>query len=106
MSALDLEPDAHMVDMGQRIREGVDALVQGFGALQTDPEAAFGCADAARKSERRVEKAYRRALADLFQGDDYLNMLKRREIYRHISNCADRMADAANSLHDIIVKIS
>ena len=37
---------------------------------------------------------------------DYLNMLKRREIYRHISNCADRMADAANTLHDIIVKIS
>lgn len=106
MTALDLDPDEHMVKVGQAIREGVDALVEGYAALQTNPEAAFGSADAARKAERRVEKAYRRALADLFKGDDYLNMLKRREIYRHISNCADRMADAANTLHDIIVKIS
>ena len=53
-----------------------------------------------------MEKAYRRAIADLFQGDDYINMFKRREIYRHLSNAADRMADAANTLHDIVVKMS
>lgn len=106
MSALDLKPDKRMVEVGRCIRDGVGALVEGFAALGTDPQAAFGSADAARKAQRKVEKAYRRALAELFQGDDYLNMFKRREIYRHVSNCADRMADAANTLHDIIVKIS
>ena len=58
-----------------------------------------------RTAERRVEKAYRRAIADLFQGDDYINMFKRREIYRHLSNAADRMANCANTLHDIVVKM-
>ena len=63
-------------------------------------------ADAACKCERKCEKAYRRALAELFQGDDYLNMFKRREIYRHLSNAADRVAAAGNRLHDIVVKIA
>ena len=52
-----------------------------------------------------MEKAYRRAIAELFQGDDYIHMFKRREIYRHLSNAADRMANCANTLHDIVVKM-
>ena len=34
-----------------------------------------------------------------------VNMFKRREIYRHLSNGADRVAIVANRLHDIVVKI-
>ena len=60
----------------------------------------------ARKAERKAEKSYRRAIAALFQGDDYITMFKRREIYRHLSNAADRMANCANTLHDIVVKIT
>ena len=56
--------------------------------------------------ERLVERAYRQALAELFQGDDYINMFKRREIYRHLSNTADRMAACADTLRDITVKMS
>jgi uncharacterized protein Yka (UPF0111/DUF47 family) len=33
-------------------------------------------------------------------------MLKRREIYQHLARAADRMAHCANTLHDIVVKIS
>ena len=76
------------------------------GKLATDPAKAAEHADAARKGERHVEKTYRKALADLFQGTDYINMFKRREIYRHLSNAADRMAHCANTLHDIVVKTS
>jgi hypothetical protein len=32
-------------------------------------------------------------------------MLKRREIYRHMSNAGDRLAGCAGVLNDIIVKI-
>ena len=81
------------------------ALALGFASLATDPASAAAQADAARKAERKVEKAYRRAIAELFQGDDYINMFKRREIYRHLSNAADRMANCANTLHDIVVKM-
>lgn len=104
MDLLGVNPDVFTLEMSVCLRDGVTALAVGFGRLAKTPAEAAGDADIARKAERRVEKAYRRALAALFQGDDYLNMFKRREIYRHLSNAADRMAHCANTLHDIVVK--
>jgi uncharacterized protein Yka (UPF0111/DUF47 family) len=80
---------------------------------------------AARKAERNTEKVYRAALVELFEADAMvaalhqksegaeaeamlyvINMFKRREIYRHMSNTADRLEHAAGVLHDIVVQIA
>ena len=105
MEVLGLAPDKHCLEMAMHIKLGADALYIGYGKLATKPKEAAADADTARKAERKVEKAYRRAIAELFQGDDYIHMFKRREIYRHLSNAADRMANCANTLHDIVVKM-
>ena len=105
MDALGVKPDSFTLEMAKMLHEGTQALSRGFGKLGTTPAGAAVDADAARKSERRVEKLYRRALAELFQGDDYREMFKKREIYRHITNAAERMAHCANTLHDIVVKM-
>ena len=106
MDVLGVAPDKHSLEMAMHIKLGTDALALGFAHLAKQPATAAGDADSARKAERKVEKAYRRAIAELFQGDDYINMFKRREIYRHLSNAADRMANCANTLHDIVVKMT
>ena len=105
MDILALAPDHFTLEMTKLLKEGVDALAIGFGKLGHNPASAAEDADAGRKAERKVEKLYRKALAELFQGDDYLHMFKRREIYRHLANAADHMAHCANTLHDIVVKI-
>jgi len=105
MHVLHLEPDKHCLEMAVHLKTGAEALARGFGKLSTLPQAAVADADAARKAERKVEKIYRKAIGDLFQGADYLDMFKRREIYRHLANAADRMANCANTLHDIVVKM-
>lgn len=105
MDDLAITPDKRCLEMAMHIKLGTDALAEGFALLAKSPAKAADAADAARKAERKVEQAYRRALGELFQGDDYINMFKRREIYRHLSNAADRMATCANTLHDIVVKI-
>jgi len=105
MDVLALTPDKRCLEMAMHIKLGADALYIGYGKLATKPKEAATDADTARKAERKVEKAYRRAIAELFQGDDYIHMFKRREIYRHLSNAADRMANCANTLHDIVVKM-
>lgn len=105
MDALGLKPDAVTLEMALWLHEGVVALVGGFENLGLQPAAAADNANAARKAERRVEKLYRKALAQLFTGDDYIHMFKRREIYRHLTNGAERMAACANTLHDIVVKM-
>jgi uncharacterized protein Yka (UPF0111/DUF47 family) len=125
MEVLAVTPDAYTREMALLLKEGAEALQRGFAKLHTDPASAEDDAQAARKAERNTEKTYRRALAELFQADDYIAMLdsreehaeakamarvvdmfKRREIYRHLSNAADRVAHAGEILHDIVVQIS
>jgi len=106
MDVLGVTPDDFMRDISHCIKEGVDALTNGFAKLGITPATAALDADTARKAERHAEKLYRKALPILFEGTDYINMFKRREIYRHLTNAAEHMALCANRLHDIVVKIS
>lgn len=125
MEALDLTPDPFMLEMAVEYKHAAEALREGFRKLTTNPIDAEQDARAARKAERNIEKIYRRALAKLFDVEDIagkldagepgskaqaiftvVEMFKRREVYRHLSNGADRLARAADRLHDIIVKIS
>ncbi len=106
MDVLSVKPDTFMRDISHCIKEGVDALATGYAKLGTAPASAALDANAARQAERHAEKLYRAALPILFEGTDYINMFKRREIYRHLTNAAQHMALCANRLHDIVVKIS
>ena len=58
----------------------------------------------------RLVYSCREAVADLFSGPEDVHhvmvMLKLRELYRHLSNCADRGDEAANVIHDIVVKMT
>lgn len=106
MDVLSVAPDKFMRDISHCIKEGVNALVKGYAKLGTTPANAAKDADVARQAERHAEKLYRAALPILFEGTDYINMFKRREIYRHLTNAAQHMALCANRLHDIVVKTS
>lgn len=106
MDVLGVAPGKHELDMAMRLRDGALALKAGYGKLKTQPGSAAEDCRTARKAERHVEKIYRLALAELFQGTDFINMFKRREIYRHISNAADRIAHCADTLQDIVVKMA
>jgi uncharacterized protein Yka (UPF0111/DUF47 family) len=67
-------------------------------------------AQRAKALENRVEDVYREALADLFSSttdiEHVVMILKLREVYRHLSNAADRGDEAANVVADIVVKIA
>jgi len=58
----------------------------------------------AKKSENLMEHLYREALVELFKDKDVVNLLKMREIYRHLNNAADRGDEAADIVSDILVK--
>ncbi|MGD2056821.1 MAG: DUF47 family protein [Gammaproteobacteria bacterium] len=125
IEVLKLEPDKYMLELAVLLKEGAYALQQGYRKLSENPRLAEADAQAARKAERSSEKVYRRALGDLFRTEGYLaelenqqtdtkaramsmviDIFKRREVYRHLSNAADRLARAGEVLHDIVVKIS
>ena len=130
---LEIQPDHHMVEIVRLLRDGSYALKAGYAKLGTRPKEADTDAIAARKAERSVEKVYRAALVELFHVNspfdalgamaaaplatvlpgilnDYhlhiMTVLKRREVYRHLSNTADRVENAASILHDIVVQMA
>ncbi|HBM89791.1 MAG TPA: DUF47 domain-containing protein [Rhodobiaceae bacterium] len=80
MEILNVGPDRNMLEMAERLYEGAKALEAGFAALKSDLIEADVQARHVLKTERLVEKAYRRAIADLFDPKRYMRDDERRDI--------------------------
>lgn len=110
MVILEVEPNDYLRRMVSLVREAANEIYMGVLRLQDHPNVANDHAVRAKALENRVENVYREALAKLFHGptdiDHIMDMLKLREIYRHLSNAADRGDQAANVIGDIVVKMT
>lgn len=110
MEILKVEPTGFMCKMASILQEAANELLMAVDRLENHPGVANDHAQRAKALENRVEEVYREALADLFGGaedtEHVIKMLKSREVYRHLSNAADRGDEAANVIADIIVKIT
>lgn len=111
MEILDVTPTAYMQRMASLLYEASEELKLSVERLQDNHlTVASDHAQRAKGLENRVESVYREAIADLFRGPKnskhIMNVLKVREIYRHLSNAADREDTAANVISDIVMKMS
>ena len=109
MEILDVDPTPYMQQMAELLFQASKELQLAVLRLQDKHlTVAAEHATRAKKIENRVEAIYREALADLFKGPKnikhVMSMMKAREIYRHLSNAADREDQAANVISDIIMK--
>ena len=117
-------PDKCMRRLSKQLTAGVESLRNGFALLEKDPAAAEPFAVEAHKAERRMKKVYRRGMVVLldkkkfrqqYAGDpahpeemaiDFaVYIMKKREIYRHLSHAADRLGRVSELLHNIVVKL-
>jgi uncharacterized protein len=110
MEVLRVRPTTFMLRIASLLRDAAYELLMAVDRLELHPEVANEHAQRAKNLENRVEDVYREALADLFSGAEdikhVMKMLKSREVYRHLSNAADRGDEAANVIADIVVKIT
>ena len=106
MEIYEISANRHIVEMIDILRKASHELRDSIRLIQKYPNIALEHATKAKALENEMEKAYHRALADLFKGTDTVYMLKMREIYRHLSNAADREDEAANIIGDIVVKMT
>ncbi len=90
--------------------EMANSLHMALQRLLDHPGVAAEHARRVKAMENQVERAYRRNLASLFQEPEdihqIMEMLKRREVLRHLSNAADQGDTAADIIMDIVVKWS
>jgi predicted phosphate transport protein (TIGR00153 family) len=110
MQILEVEPNDFLRRIVSLLHDAANEIHLAMLRLKENPGVASEHASRAKALENRVERVYREAVADLFSGPDdvhhIMEMLKLREIYRHLSNCADRGDAAANVIHDIVVKMT
>ncbi len=108
MVVLKVKPSTYMQRIASLLQDAAYEIYQAVLRLPKHPGVAIDHAQRAKALENRVEAVYREAVADLFTGPEDIHhvveMLKMREVYRHLSNAADRGDEAANIISDIVVK--
>jgi len=108
MVMLKVKTNPYLERMVSLLSDAAAEILRGVQRLEDHPTVANDHAVRAKALENRMEGVYREALADLFKDpedlDGIMEMLKLREIYRHLSNAADRGDQAANVIGDIVVK--
>ncbi|HEM61503.1 MAG TPA: DUF47 family protein [Chloroflexi bacterium] len=110
MNILNISPNRYLSRMASLLKDAAHEIHLATLRLKDHPGVAYEHAMRAKALENRMETVYREALADLFEGpatcEHIIKMLKLRELYRHLSNSADRGDEAANVITDIVVKMT
>ena len=105
-----VKPTKYMVQICTLLKESTFEMLKAVECLQDHPGVTAEHANRAKKVENKIENVYREALANMFKDTEDLKgvvkAMKMREVYRHLSNAADRSDEAANVLADIVVKTS
>jgi uncharacterized protein Yka (UPF0111/DUF47 family) len=106
---LKVTPTVYMKKIAELLRDAANELLLAVDRLQDYPGVANEHAQRAKANENKVEMLYREALAELFEGFDdnehIMKVFKYREVYRHLSNAADRGDEAANVIASIVMKM-
>jgi len=109
MELLKVKPTSYMERIASLLRDSANEILMAVDRLEDHPGVASEHAQRAKALENKIEAIYREALAELFSGAEdikhVMKILKMREVYRHLSNAADRGDEAANVIADIVVKI-
>ncbi len=105
---LKVTPTDYMRRIASLLRDAANELLMAVDRLEDYPGVANEHAQRAKALENKVEILYREALAELFEGIEdpkhVMKVFKYREVYRHLSNAADRGDEAANVIASIVMK--
>jgi predicted phosphate transport protein (TIGR00153 family) len=105
---LKVQPTVYMKNIANLLRDAANELLMAVDRLNDYPGVANEHAQRAKAIENKIEVIYREALAELFDGVDdtqhVMKVFKYREVYRHLSNAADRGDEAANVIASIVMK--
>lgn len=104
---MDMSPDPAIAEMATELARGTRQLAEAFEKLNDDGKAdATDAADAAVKSQRRVEHIYRSAMSALIDVEDLREVSARRELYRRLGRTSDELIIVAERVWYSVLKQS
>jgi len=100
--AMGFPPDAALAEMAALLAEGVEQLCRAFGSLggggSRSADAATEAADAAVRTQRKLERIYRRTTGELLRSADLRVVVASRELYRRVANVSDDIVEVADRI--------
>lgn len=125
MESLQIKTDRFLLEMAEVVRESALSLHVGYAKLDTAPGTADGDAKLAIKCSENVDKINGKGLVSVCNIDAHVNRLRtketgadadaivhvveiitRREIYRHMQHLAEEITDVGMVLRRIVTKIA
>ena len=97
--AMQFPPDEASKEMAALLAEGVDHLKEAFSRLDGRKDKkglATEAADAAVKSQRKLERVYRKAMSELLEVTDVRVVVASRELYRRMTSMSDDIVSVAD----------
>jgi predicted phosphate transport protein (TIGR00153 family) len=108
MDILTVAPNDYLKQMAELLHSAAEEIHLAVERLEHHPGVADTHAVRVKAIENRMDTLYAEALANLFTDPrnlkDVVNMLKLREIYRHMFHAVGSAEQAANFINDIVVK--
>ena len=105
LSMYRIEAPEHFGEMAAVLADGTRHIREALGELIGHPTIAAERAVRAKRSENKMDAVYHAAVAHLFDsGREMPEVLKAREVYRHLKNSADRIDRAADVISVIVIK--
>lgn len=98
-------PPRYFGEMTGILADGARHIRDAVAELLDHPRVATEQAVRGKRSENKMDSVYHQAVGELFDsGADLAEVLKQREIYRHLKNSADRIDRAADEISVIVIK--
>lgn len=99
-------PDPGLAEMAALLAEAVLHIDEAIGLLESDQSGATDAADAAIRTERRLEGTYYRGMASLLEVEDRQQRIARRELYRRCARIGEVVIDVSERIVYAVVKES
>lgn len=106
MRAFGVEPDEAIMKMTLSLLKGTEFIAKCVNELKKDPKEAEALIPLIREQEHEIERTYVASMAKVFNSEDAVLAMKKREIYHHIKDAGRNMSITIDVLHRIIVGIS
>ena len=106
MQEFSVPPNETLKSMAAQLQDGTALFAQSIENLKKHPGDAGQNIAAMRKTHVTINQLYRNGMAALFASGDPMHALKYREAYRDLKDASERLDDAVDILHRIVVRLT
>src|SRR5579872_902322 len=96
----------YMLEMAKEIHNStkeINLMITRLNKVKADKSLIEHCRTI-NEQEHRVDAIYRKAIGELFETTDVINIIKMKDTYEALEHASDRCLDVADSIEDIVLK--